>query len=68
MGFSALRHIPELKLAQALERKILCFYLYHGFLDTRYGKIYITPAKIGDALGLISGGIILFIFYICFSL
>ncbi|KAL4398045.1 hypothetical protein AHAS_Ahas01G0252600 [Arachis hypogaea] len=56
MEFGALRHIPKLKvLHKLLKELILCFDLYHGFLDTRYGKIYITPAKIGDALGLISG-------------
>ncbi|KAL4371953.1 hypothetical protein AHAS_Ahas06G0217300 [Arachis hypogaea] len=53
MGFGALRRIPELNVSHKLLRElILCFDLYHGFLDTHYGKIYIIPAKIGDALGL----------------
>ncbi|KAL4337246.1 hypothetical protein AHAS_Ahas12G0091000 [Arachis hypogaea] len=57
MGFDALRHILELNVSHKLLRKlILCCDLYHGFLDTRYEKVYITPAKIGDALDLNSGG------------
>ncbi|RYR05473.1 hypothetical protein Ahy_B06g085340 [Arachis hypogaea] len=57
MGFGALRRIPELNVSHKLLRElILCFDLYHRFLDTHYGKIYITSAKIGDALGLNSGG------------
>ncbi|KAL4394303.1 hypothetical protein AHAS_Ahas02G0138500 [Arachis hypogaea] len=48
MEFGALRYIPELNISHKLLRKlILCFDLYHGSLDTCYGKIYITHAKIG---------------------
>ncbi|XP_020964673.1 uncharacterized protein LOC110265765 [Arachis ipaensis] len=56
MRFGTLRHIPELNVSHKLSRElILCFDLYHAFLDTHYGKIYITPTKIGHALGLNSG-------------
>ncbi|XLR34980.1 hypothetical protein S83_062880, partial [Arachis hypogaea] len=51
--FGALRHISELNVSHKLLKElILSFDLYHGFLGTHYGKVYITPAKIGDALGL----------------
>ncbi|QHN81910.1 uncharacterized protein DS421_20g691060 [Arachis hypogaea] len=57
MEFGALRHIPELNISHKLLRElILSFDLYHEFLDTCYAKVYITSAKIGDALGLNSGG------------
>ncbi|KAL4321737.1 hypothetical protein AHAS_Ahas14G0140400 [Arachis hypogaea] len=40
MGFGALRHIPKLNVSHKLLRElILCFDLYHRFLDTRYGKV-----------------------------
>ncbi|KAL4307060.1 hypothetical protein AHAS_Ahas16G0240500 [Arachis hypogaea] len=53
MGFGALRYILELNVFHKLLRELIhCFDLYHGCLDTRYGKIYITPAKIRDALDI----------------
>ncbi|RYR48846.1 hypothetical protein Ahy_A07g034918 [Arachis hypogaea] len=50
MGFGVLRHIPELNVSHKLLRGlILCFDLYHRFLDTRNGKIYITlPSKLNE--------------------
>ncbi|KAL4380698.1 hypothetical protein AHAS_Ahas04G0059500 [Arachis hypogaea] len=53
MGFGGLRHIPSLKVSHKLLRElILSFDLYKGFLEKRCRKIYVTPAKIRDALGL----------------
>ncbi|KAL4350161.1 uncharacterized protein DS421_10g298110 [Arachis hypogaea] len=51
MKFGALRHIPELNISHKLLRElILSFDLYHGFLDTCYANVYITSAKIKDAM------------------
>ncbi|KAL4345680.1 hypothetical protein AHAS_Ahas11G0302600 [Arachis hypogaea] len=57
MGFGALRHILSLNVPHNLLRELAHFFdLYKGFLETRFGKIDITPIKIRDALGLNSTG------------
>ncbi|RYQ99166.1 hypothetical protein Ahy_B07g087055 [Arachis hypogaea] len=53
MGFGALGHIPELNVSHTLLRELIrCFDVYQECLDTLYGKIYKTLAKIRDALGI----------------
>ncbi|KAL4299788.1 hypothetical protein AHAS_Ahas17G0135900 [Arachis hypogaea] len=52
MGFGALGHIPELNVSHTLLRELIrCFDVYQECLDTLYGKIYKTLAKIRDAGG-----------------
>ncbi|QHO29883.1 uncharacterized protein DS421_8g228700 [Arachis hypogaea] len=52
MGFVALAHIPEMNISHKLLRELIrCYDAYHGCLETLYGRIYITPAKMRDALG-----------------
>ncbi|KAL4390531.1 hypothetical protein AHAS_Ahas03G0154400 [Arachis hypogaea] len=53
MRFGTLGHFPELNFSNKFLRKLIrCFDVYHGCLDTLYDKIYITPAKIRDMLGI----------------
>ncbi|QHN94026.1 uncharacterized protein DS421_17g597750 [Arachis hypogaea] len=53
MGFGALAHIPEMNISHKLLRELIrCYDAYHGCLETLYGRIYITPAKIRDALAI----------------
>ncbi|RYQ79538.1 hypothetical protein Ahy_Scaffold5g107756 [Arachis hypogaea] len=57
MGFVALAHIPEMNISHKLLRELIrCYDAYHGCLETLYGRIYITPAKMRDALGINFGG------------
>ncbi|KAL4390380.1 hypothetical protein AHAS_Ahas03G0139300 [Arachis hypogaea] len=53
MEFGALIHILELKVSHKFSRELIrCFIVYYEFLDSLYKKIYITPLKIRDALGI----------------
>ncbi|QHO07285.1 uncharacterized protein DS421_14g462310 [Arachis hypogaea] len=53
MGFTALAHIPEMNFSHKLLRELVaCYDDYYGYLDTLHGRIYITPIKIADALGI----------------
>ncbi|QHO24340.1 uncharacterized protein DS421_12g371370 [Arachis hypogaea] len=57
MRFGALAHIPEMNVSHKLLRELIaCYDVYYGYLDTLHGRIYITPAKVGDALGINHGG------------
>ncbi|QHO15455.1 uncharacterized protein DS421_10g295070 [Arachis hypogaea] len=57
MGFSALAHIPEMNVSHKLLRELISYYdEYYGYLDTLYGRIHITPAKVPIALGINHGG------------
>ncbi|KAL4329181.1 uncharacterized protein DS421_13g415330 [Arachis hypogaea] len=57
MEYDALAHILELNISHKLSRELIrCFDAYNGCLETLYGKIYITPARIRDALGINFGG------------
>ncbi|KAL4300800.1 hypothetical protein AHAS_Ahas17G0237100 [Arachis hypogaea] len=57
MGFGALAHIPKMNVSHKLLRELIaCYDDYYGYLDTLYDRIYITPAKIVDALGINHGG------------
>ncbi|KAL4345095.1 hypothetical protein AHAS_Ahas11G0244100 [Arachis hypogaea] len=56
MGFSVLAHVPEMNVCHKLLRELIGYYDdYYGYLDTLYSRIYITPAKIRDALGINQG-------------
>ncbi|KAL4276575.1 hypothetical protein AHAS_Ahas20G0220900 [Arachis hypogaea] len=53
LEFGVLRHITSLNVNhKQLNEQAHSFDLYKSSLNIRYGKIKITPAKIGDALDL----------------
>ncbi|RYR29235.1 hypothetical protein Ahy_B01g053586 [Arachis hypogaea] len=57
MRFGALEHVPEMNVSHKLLRELIgCYDDYCGYLDTLYGRIYITPTKVADALGINYGG------------
>ncbi|KAL4337788.1 hypothetical protein AHAS_Ahas12G0145200 [Arachis hypogaea] len=57
LEFDALRHIPSLNVTHKLLKELICsFDLYKSPLNTRYGKIKITSAKIKDAFSLNATG------------
>ncbi|QHO28454.1 uncharacterized protein [Arachis hypogaea] len=57
MRFGGLAHVPEMNVSHKLLRELIrCYDDYHGYFDILYGRIYITPAKIRDALVINYGG------------
>ncbi|KAL4390198.1 hypothetical protein AHAS_Ahas03G0121100 [Arachis hypogaea] len=56
MGFGTLAHIWELNISHKLLRKLILALMSIMDSWTLYDKIYITPAKIRDALGINFGG------------
>ncbi|XLR08385.1 hypothetical protein S83_036323, partial [Arachis hypogaea] len=56
IGFGALAHVPEINVSHKLLRELIgCCDDYYGYLDTLYGRIYITPDKVANALGINHG-------------
>ncbi|KAL4396171.1 hypothetical protein AHAS_Ahas01G0065200 [Arachis hypogaea] len=57
IGFCALAHIPEMNVSDKLLRELLaCYDDYYGYLNTLYGRIYITHAKVANTLDVNHGG------------